>query len=70
MSATMTNKQYNERLESIARAIDEQASSVEDAAAIVRKAKVEASEGGIFDQLLDFAADELAVPEVHVKKHK
>lgn len=65
----MTNEQFNAHLELLAKLIEKTATSVEDAAQIIRNAKIEIHEdksAGLFGSL-NFAAENLALPEIHVK---
>lgn len=70
MSAGMTNQQFNAHLELIAKLIERTATSVEEAAAIVRESKIDAPIEEIHDNALSFDADFLAVPEVRVNRKK
>ena len=66
----MSNDDFNSHLETIARLIESQASTVADAAQIVREAKLNVNHENHAKTALDFAAENLALPEVHVdKKH-
>ena len=66
----MSNDDFNSHLETIARLIESQASTVTEAAQIVREAKLNVNHEDHAKTALDFAAENLALPEVHVdKKH-
>ena len=66
----MSNDDFNSHLETIARLIESQASTVAQAAQIVREAKLNVIREDHMKTALDFAAENLALPEVHVdKKH-
>ena len=66
----MSNDDFNSHLETIARLIESQASTVAEAAQIVREAKLNVNHENHAKTALDFAAENLALPEVHVdKKH-
>lgn len=64
----MTNEQFNSHLETLAKLIEASAKSVEDAAKIVREAKLDTSKEEHVNMALNFAAENLALPEVHVEK--
>ena len=64
----MSNDDFNSHLETIARLIESQASTVAEAAQIVREAKLNVIREDHMKTALDFAADNLALPEVHVEK--
>ena len=63
----MTNEQFNSHLETLAKLIEASAKSVEDAAKIVREAKLDTSKEEHVNMALNFAAENLALPEVHVE---
>lgn len=67
----MTNEQFNSHLEILAKLIEKTASNVEEAAKIVREAKIanksESSNSGSF---LSFESDNLALPEIKVGEKK
>ncbi|MBR1804857.1 MAG: hypothetical protein IJ774_00565 [Selenomonadaceae bacterium] len=66
----MSNDDFNSHLETIARLIESQATTVAEAAQIVREAKLNVNHEDHAKTALDFAAENLALPEVHVdKKH-
>lgn len=62
----MNNEQFNSHLETLAKLIEATAKTVPDAAKIVRDAKIVKPD--ISESVLNFAADDLAVPEVHVEE--
>ncbi|MBQ3443882.1 MAG: hypothetical protein IJG33_11650 [Selenomonadaceae bacterium] len=64
----MTNEQFNSHLETLAKLIEASAKSVEDAAKIVRDAKLDTSKEEHITTALNFAAENLALPEVHVEE--
>lgn len=55
-------------LETLAKLIEKTANNVEEAAQIVRAAKLSTSEEEHTHLSLNFAAENLALPEVHVEK--
>ncbi len=64
----MTNQQFNMHLETLAKIIEKTAGSVEEAAQIVRESKLSTAEEEHTNLSLNFAAENLALPEVHVEK--
>lgn len=64
----ITNEQFNSHLETLAKLIEGTAKTVEDAAKIVRDAKIDTSAEKHANAALNFVADNLALPEVHVDK--
>lgn len=64
----MTNEQFNSHLETLAKLIEASAKTVEDAAQIVRDAKIPSVKAEPKEKTFNFAADNLAVPEVHVEE--
>ena len=64
----MSDKQFNSHLETLAKLIESKATSVEEAAQIVRDAKIDTTSAEHTDTALSFAAENLALPEVHVDK--
>lgn len=64
----MTNEQFNSHLETLAKLIEAKAQSVDEAAQIVRDAKISITHESHVKTALDFAAENLALPEVHVEK--
>ena len=66
----MTNSQFNMHLETLAKLIEKTANSVEEAAQIVRAAKLSTAEEEHTDLALSFAAENLALPEVRVVEAK
>ena len=64
----MTNSEFNMHLETLAKIIEKTANNVEEAAQIVREAKLSTAEEEHTDLALNFAAENLALPEVHVGK--
>ena len=66
----MSNEQFNSHLETLAKLIEASAKTVEQAAQIVRDAKISNTRSEHVETSLNFAADNLALPEVHVDKGK
>ena len=64
----MSNTQFNMHLETLAKLIEKTANTVEEAAQIVRDAKLSTAEEEHTNLSLNFAAENLALPEVHVEK--
>lgn len=64
----MSNDQFNSHLETIAKLIESEAHTVEEAAKIVRNAKILIHHESHLKAAFDFAAENLALPEVHVEK--
>ncbi len=64
----ITNEQFNSHLETIAKLIEAQAKTVAEAAQIVRDAKIDTTQEEHVNMSLNFAAENLALPEVHVEK--
>ena len=64
----MTNSEFNMHLETLAKIIEKTANSVEEAAQIIREAKLSTAEEEHTDLALNFAAENLALPEVRVEK--
>ena len=64
----MSNEKFNMHLETIAKLIESEAKTVSDAAQIVRDAKLDTTTEKHVDMSLNFAAENLALPEVHVEK--
>ncbi len=64
----MSNEQFNSHLETLAKLIEKTATSVEEAAKIVRDAKIDTTQEEHTDAALSFVAENLALPEVHVDK--
>ena len=64
----MSNEQFNSHLETLAKLIEATAKTPADAAKIVRDAKIIKKETS--ESVLNFSADDLAVPEVHVSDKK
>ena len=64
----MTNEQFNSHLETLAKLIEASAKNVSDAAKIVRDAKIRDVRAEHVESSLNFAADNLALPEIHVEK--
>ena len=65
----MTNEQFNSHLETLAKLIEASAKNVEDAAKIVRDAKLDTTNEEHVNMALNFAAENLALPEVHVENN-
>ena len=64
----MTNSEFNMHLETLAKIIEKTANNVEEAAQIIREAKLSTAEEEHTDLALNFAAENLALPEVRVEK--
>lgn len=64
----MTNEQFNMHLETLATLVEKMATSVEEAAQIIRDAKLNTAKEEHVNAALNFAAENLALPEVHVEK--
>ena len=65
----LTNEQFNSHLETLAKLIEAKAQTVTEAAQIVRDAKIQAEEKSeATEKILNFATDNLALPEVHVEE--
>ena len=65
----LTNEQFNSHLETLAKLIEAKAQTVNEAAQIVRDAKIQAEEKSeATEKILNFATDNLALPEVHVEE--
>ena len=65
----LTNEQFNSHLETLAKLIEAKAQTVAEAAQIVRDAKIQAAEKSEpTEKILNFATDNLALPEVHVEE--
>ena len=62
----ITNEQFNSHLETIAKLIEAEAKTVAEAAQIVRDAKLDTTKEEHVNLALNFAAENLALPEVHV----
>ena len=62
----MSNEQFNSHLETLAKLIEDEAKTVEEAAQIVRDAKIDTTKEEHVNMALNFAAENLALPEVHV----
>ncbi len=62
----MSNEQFNSHLETLAKLIEAEAKTVEEAAQIVRDAKIDTTKEEHVNMTLNFAAENLALPEVHV----
>ena len=63
----ITNKQFNMHLETLAKLIEEHAETVAEAAQIVRDAKINTADEDHTDLALNFVAENLALPEIHVE---
>jgi len=64
----LTNEQFNSHLETLAKLIEAKAKTVEEAAQIVRDAKIDTTKEEHINMALNFAAENLALPEVHVEE--
>ena len=63
----MSNTQFNMHLETLAKIVEKTANSVEEAAQIIRDAKIDTTKEEHINTALNFAAENLALPEVHVE---
>ena len=63
----MTNAQFNMHLETLAKIIEKTATTVEDAARIVREAKLSTASEEHTETAFNFVAENLALPEIHVE---
>ena len=63
----MSNEQFNSHLETLAKLIEKTATTVEEAAQIIRDAKIDTTKEEHITTALNFAAENLALPEVHVE---
>ena len=63
----MTNAQFNMHLETLAKIIEKTATTVEDAAQIVREAKLSTASEEHTETAFNFVAENLALPEIHVE---
>ena len=66
----ITDAQFNSHLETIAKLIEAEAKTVEEAAQIVRDAKIDTTKEEHVNMALNFAAENLALPEVHVEEKR
>ena len=70
----ISNAQFNSHLETLAKLIEKTATTVEEAAQIVRDAKLSTASEEHTESTFSFVAENLALPEVHVeeknKEHK
>ena len=66
----MNNEQFNSHLETLAQLIEAKAKTVTEAAQIVRDAKILITKENHTHAALNFAADNLALPEVRVEKKR
>ena len=64
----MSNEQFNSHLETLAKLIEKTATTVEEAAQIIRDAKIDTTKEEHVNMALNFAAENLALPEVHVEE--
>ena len=64
----ITNEQFNSHLETLAKLIEAKAKTVAEAAQIVRDAKVSGAKSVDTETVLNFATENLALPEVHVEE--
>ena len=64
----ISNEQFNSHLETLAKLIEAQAKTVAEAAQIVRDAKIDTTKEEHVNMALNFAAENLALPEVHVEE--
>lgn len=64
----MSNEQFNSHLETLAKLIEAEAKTVAEAAQIVRDAKIDTTKEEHINTAFNFAAENLALPEVHVEK--
>ncbi len=64
----MSNEQFNSHLETLAKLIEASATTAAEAAQIVRDAKIDTTKEEHVNMVLNFAAENLALPEVHVEE--
>ncbi len=64
----ITNEQFNSHLETLAKLIEATAKTPAEAAQIVRDAKLDTIKEEHVNAALNFAADNLALPEVRVER--
>ena len=64
----LTNEQFNSHLETLAKLIEAKATTVAEAAQIVRDAKISGIKVEETETVLNFATENLALPEVHVEE--
>ena len=64
----ISNEQFNSHLETLAKLIESSAKNVDEAAQIVRDAKIDTTKEKHINTALNFVADNLALPEVHVEE--
>ena len=64
----MSNEQFNSHLETLAKLIEAKATTAAEAAQIVRDAKIDTAKEEHVNMTLNFAAENLALPEVHVEE--
>ena len=63
----MSNEQFNSHLETLAKLIEKTATTVEEAAQIVRDAKLSTASEEHTEAAFNFVAENLALPEIHVE---
>ena len=64
----LTNEQFNSHLETLAKLIEAKAKTVDEAAQIVRDAKISGIKTTETEKVLNFATENLALPEIHVEE--
>lgn len=64
----ITNEQFNSHLETLAKLIEAEAKTVAEAAQIVRDAKIDTTKEEHVNMSLNFAAENLALPEVRIEE--
>ncbi|MBE8955594.1 MAG: hypothetical protein SR2Q5_08060 [Quinella sp. 2Q5] len=64
----ISNEQFNSHLETLAKLIEKTATTVDEAAQIVRDAKLDTAREEHVNSALNFAAENLALPEVRVER--
>jgi len=64
----ISNEQFNSHLETLAKLIEKTATTVDEAAQIVRDAKLDTTREEHVNSALNFAAENLALPEVRVER--
>ena len=63
----MTNKEFNNRLENLAKLVENKANNVKEAAQMIRDLKIN-EEKSSKHFTLSFETENLAMPEIHIEK--
>lgn len=63
----MTDEQFNDRLETLAKSVEKTAKNVDEAAKMIRDAKIGEKKPSEYCSL-SFETENLAMPEIHVGK--